>query len=127
MNWFANLSIRWKFQIGFFVVTMVTTIYNRLLASHELQKMIEIAQKDGAPQAAIKAMMDNRAAYHFNSVWESGLEFALQFMLIGLVANLFLRPILKLCESLKAVEGGDLTRGVEITAHDEIGVLQRIF
>ena len=127
MNWFVNLSIRWKFQIGFFVVTMVTTIYNRLLASHELQKMIDLARQDGAPAAAVQAMIENRAAYHFNSVWESGLEFALQFMLIGLVAKLFLKPILKLCGALKAVEQGDLTHGVEITAQDEIGVLQRIF
>ncbi|HEX8962828.1 MAG TPA: methyl-accepting chemotaxis protein [Rhodocyclaceae bacterium] len=127
MNWFTNLSIRWKFQIGFFVVTMVTTIYNRLLASHELQKMIELAQRDGAPATAVQAMIDQRAAYHFNSVWESGLEFMLQFLLIGFVASLFLKPILQLCEALKAVEQGDLTRGVEVTAHDEIGILQRIF
>jgi len=127
MNWFINLSIRWKFQIGFFVVTMVTTIYNRFLASHELQKMIDIARKGNAPEAALAAMMDNRAAYHFNSVWESGLEFALQFMLIGFVAKMFLKPILELCNALKAVEGGDLTRGVTISARDEIGVLQRIF
>jgi methyl-accepting chemotaxis protein len=127
MNWFANLSIRWKFQIGFFVVTMVTTIYNRLLASWELQKMIDIARKDGVPATSIQAMVDNRAAYHFNSVWESGLEFVLQFMLIALVANLFLKPILQLCEALKAVEQGDLTRGVVVTRHDEVGILQRIF
>ncbi|HEX8961395.1 MAG TPA: hypothetical protein VF801_00220, partial [Rhodocyclaceae bacterium] len=122
MNWFANLSIRWKFQVGFFVVTMVTTIYNRLLASHELQKMIELAQRDGAPATAVQAMVDQRAAYHFNSVWESGLEFMLQFLLIGFVASLFLKPILQLCEALKAVEQGDLTRGVAVTCHDEIGV-----
>ena len=127
MNWFVNLSIRWKFQIGFFVVTMVTTIYNRLLASHELQKMIDLARQDGAPSVAVQAMIDNRAAYHFNSVWESGIEFALQFMLIGLVAKIFLKPILELCTALKAVEQGDLTHGVSITARDEIGVLQRIF
>ncbi|WP_145769386.1 methyl-accepting chemotaxis protein [Denitratisoma oestradiolicum] len=122
-----NLSIRWKFQIGFFVVTMVTTIYNRILASHELQKMIDLARQDGAPAAALQAMIENREAYHFNSVWESGIEFALQFMLIGLVAKLFLKPILDLCTALKAVEQGDLTRGVHVTAHDEVGVLQRIF
>jgi methyl-accepting chemotaxis protein len=127
MNWFANLSIRWKFQIGFFIVTMVTTIYNRLLASHELQKMVELAQKDGAPAAAVQAMIDNRSAYHLNSVWESGIEFALQFMLIALVANLFLKPILELCEALKAVEQGDLMHGVQVTRHDEVGILQRIF
>ena len=127
MNWFANLSIRWKFQIGFFVVTMVTTIYNRFLASHELQKMIDIARQGGAPEIALRSMADNRAAYHLHSVWESGLEFALQFMLIGVVAKLFLKPILELCSALRAVESGDLTRGMRITAHDEIGVLQRIF
>ena len=88
MNWFMNLSIRWKFQVGFFVVTMVTTVYNRILASHELQQMIDIARQMGASPAAVQAMIDNRAAYHFNSVWESGIEFALQFMLIGLVAKL---------------------------------------
>ena len=127
MNWFVNLSIRWKFQIGFFVVTMVTTIYNRILASHELQKMIDIARQGGAPEIALRAMADNRAAYHLHSVWESGLEFALQFMLIGFVAKLFLKPILELCNALRAVENGDLTRGVKVTAHDEIGILQRIF
>ncbi|MCX7176933.1 MAG: methyl-accepting chemotaxis protein [Proteobacteria bacterium] len=121
-----KLSIRWKFQLGFFIVTMVTTIYNRLLASHELQQMIDIARQGGAPATAIQAMVENRASYHFNSVWESGLEFAFQFMLIGLVAKLFLKPILNLCEALKVVEAGDLTRGIAITAYDEVGVLQRI-
>jgi len=38
MDWFKNLSIRWKFQLGFFVVTMVTTIYNRMLASTSCRK-----------------------------------------------------------------------------------------
>ena len=121
-----NLSIRWKFQLGFFIVTMVTTIYNRLLASHELQLMIDIARQGGAPTTAIQAMVENRAAYHFNSIWESGIEFAFQFMLIGLVAKLFLKPILNLCDALRVVETGDLTHGITITAYDEVGVLQRI-
>ena len=126
MNWFIKLSIRWKFQLGFFIVTMVTTIFNRLMASHELLTMIEIAQQGGAPDSVIRAMVDNRAAYHFNSVWESGIEFAIQFMLIGFVAKLFLKPILNLCEGLQTVESGDLTRGIAVTAQDEFGVLQRV-
>ena len=68
MNWFIKLSIRWKFQLGFFIVTMVTTIFNRLMASHELLTMIEIA---------------------------------IQFMSIGFVAKLFLKPILNLGEGCK--------------------------
>ena len=127
MNWFLNLSIRWKFQIGFFVVTMVTTIYNRLLATHELQKMIDIARDGGVSEQVIRTLQANKSSYIFNSIWESGLEFAVQFMLIDLVAKMFLKPIAELCDALKAVEKGDLTKGVQVTAHDEIGVLQRIF
>lgn len=126
MNWFLKLSIRWKLQLGFFVVTMVTTIYNRILASYELQKMIDIAQSGGASATIIKAMQENRAAYHFNSVWESSIEFALQFFLIGLVAKMFIKPILELCEAMRAVEKGDLTHGVAMTAQDELGILQRV-
>ncbi|HEY6896343.1 MAG TPA: methyl-accepting chemotaxis protein [Rhodocyclaceae bacterium] len=127
MSWLLGLSIRWKLQLGFFVVTMVTTIYNRLLASHELQKMIEIAQTGGASPDVVARLAENHSAYIFNSFWESGLEFAGQFVLIGLLANAFVRPIQRLCEALQAVEKGDLTQGVQVTAHDEIGVLQRIF
>lgn len=126
MNWFMRLSIRWKLQIGFFVVTMVTTIYNRVLASYELQKMIDIAQSGGAGGAVVQALQENRAAYHFHSVWESGIEFALQFALIGLVAKMFIKPILGLCDAMRAVEKGDLTGGIAVTAQDEMGILQRI-
>jgi len=126
MQWFLNLSIRWKLQLGFFVVTMVTTIYNRLLASWELSKMIDLAREAGAAETLIRALEANRAAYHFNSIWESGLEFAVQFLLIGIVAKIFVRPITELCEALRQVEKGDLTVSVPLSAHDEIGVLQRV-
>ena len=127
MQWLTNLSIRWKLQLGFFVVTMVTTIYSRMLASHELQKMIDIATSGGASPDILNKLSANHSAYIFNSVWESGLEFGVQFVLIGLVATSFVKPIQALCTALQAVEAGDLTQGVATTQHDEIGVLQRIF
>ena len=127
MDWFKNLSIRWKFQLGFFVVTMVTTIFNRLLASHELQKMIDIAQAGGASKEVLTRLADDRSSYILNSFWESGLEFAVQFLVIGLIANAFVRPIQELCHALQAVEKGDLTLGVTVTQYDEVGVMQRIF
>ncbi len=127
MDWFRNLSIRWKFQLAFFVVTMVTTIFNRVLASYELQKMIEIARAGGASPEVLARLTDDRMAYIYNSFWESGLEFAAQFFLIGLIANSFVRPIQELCRALQAVEKGDLTVSVTVTQHDEIGVLQRDF
>ncbi len=127
MDWFRNLSIRWKFQLAFFVVTMVTTIFNRWLGSYELEKMIDIARVGGASAEVITRLAEDRMAYIYNSFWESGLEFAVQFVVIGLIANVFVRPIQELCNALEAVEKGDLTKGVVHTQRDEIGVLQRVF
>jgi methyl-accepting chemotaxis protein len=122
-----SLSIRWKLQLGFFMVTMITTIFNRMLASHELGKMVEITRANGVAQPVVDQLMANHSAYIFNSFWESGIEFAIQFMIIGVLANAFVRPILSLCNALKSVEAGDLTRGVENRSRDEIGVLEKSF
>jgi methyl-accepting chemotaxis protein len=126
-GWFLSLSIRWKLQFGFFLVTMVTTVYNRILASHELGKMIEIARTNGISAQVISQLEASHSAYIFNSFWESGLEFAFQFFLIGMVAGLFVRPIQVLCNALKAVVQGDLTREVKVSSHDEIGMLEVSF
>jgi methyl-accepting chemotaxis protein len=126
-NWYNSLSIRWKLQIGFFMVTMVTTVYNRMLASHELGQMVDIAREGGVAQQVIDKLVQNHNAYIFNSFWESGLEFMLQFALIGFVASLFVKPIQALCYALEKVEKGDLTKGVENTSRDEIGELEKSF
>ncbi|MDO8813416.1 MAG: methyl-accepting chemotaxis protein [Gallionella sp.] len=122
-----SMSIRWKLQFGFFMVTMITTIFNRMLASHELDKMVEITRANGVSKQVVDQLSANHSAYIFNSFWESGIEFAIQFMVIGVLANIFVRPIQSLCKSLKAVEGGDLTKGVENNSRDEIGVLEKSF
>lgn len=127
LNWLLSLSIRWKLQLGFFVVTMITTIYNRMLASHELGKLIDIAKADNVSAQIIQELEANHSAYIFNSFWESGIEFALQFVVIGILASRFVKPIRALCDALKAVEQGDLTKGVPNTSHDEIGQLERHF
>ena len=122
-----SMSIRWKLQFSFFAVTMVTTIFNRMLASHELDKMVEITRSNGVAKPVVDQLSANHSAYIFNSFWESGIEFAIQFMVIGLLANLFVRPIQALCHSLKAVKEGDLTKGVVNTSKDEIGALEISF
>lgn len=127
INWFKALSIRWKLQFGFFMVTMVTTVFNRLLASHELGQMVELARKGGVDRQVISQLEANHNAYIFNSFWESGLEFMLQFILIGFVASLFVKPIKSLCVALKEVEKGDLTREVEHLSRDEMGTLEVSF
>lgn len=127
MRWFLALSIRWKLQIGFFMVTMVTTIFNRLLASSELSKMTEIARLNNVAADVIQQLQANHDAYIFNSFWESGLEFLVQFFIIGLVATVFVRPIKVLCDALKSIQKGDLTQEVRVSSLDEIGTLEKSF
>ncbi|GLQ30552.1 methyl-accepting chemotaxis protein [Litoribrevibacter albus] len=127
MKWFSRLSIRWKLQLGFFVVTMLTTIFNRWMATQELNKAIDTAEEFLAPQDLIDALLAQKESYIFNSIWESGIEFAIQFAVIGLVASIFVRPILELIRGLKAVGKGDLTQSLESTSQDEIGVLVNQF
>ncbi len=126
-NWFLALSMRWKLQLGFFVVTMITTIYNRMLASHELTRMTDIAREGGATPEVIAKLVANHEAYIFNSVWESGIEFALQFLLIGFVASHMVRPIKNLIAALQAMGKGDMTHHVEQSSLDEIGDLEKNF
>ncbi len=124
---FMALSIRWKLQLGFMFVTVITTIYNRVLASNELGKMVNIAKDSGVNNDLIMQLEQSHEAYIFNSVWESGIEFAIQFIVVGMVATIFVRPILNLRDALISVEKGDLTHEVVHESRDEIGVLEGCF
>jgi len=121
MNWFASLSIRWKLQLGFFLVTMFTTIYNRWLATLQLDTAVDTARQHQASDALITALLEQKQAFILHSLWESGLEFVLQFVIIGVVASLFVKPILELIRSLRAASDGDLTQAITTRSHDEIG------
>ncbi len=122
-----SMSIRWKLQLAFFLVTMVTTIFNRFLAAHELQKMIDICRSSGVNQVLINQLTSDRSTYILNSFWESGLEFTIQFFIIGILANYFVHPIQLLCKALDAFAKGDLTKRVQNDALDEMGELAKSF
>ena len=126
-NWFLGLSIRWKLQLGFFAVTMLTTIYNRWIASIELQKMIEIAQQGGVSAQVLQQLQAAYQNFLLHSVWESGIEFVLLFMLIGVLATVFVKPIQALVAALKCVEQGDLKQSLAQSSHDELGQAQKSF
>lgn len=127
MKWFSRLSVRWKLQLGFFLVTMITTVYNRVLAVYELDNMIDIARQGGASLSLIASLEAERQQWIIHAIWESGLEFAVQFVVIGLAARLFVQPILALRDALAAMQKGDLTHAVPATAEDEVGELQVSF
>ena len=127
MSWFSRLSIRWKLQVGFFAVTMITTLYNRWLAAGALGDSVAIAREGGAPATVVEALVAARESFIFNAVWESALELSFQFMIIAVVANIFVRPMRELIDALKEVEAGDLTRHVRISNEDEVGQIGRHF
>ena len=127
MDWWSKLSLRWKLQIGFIAVTAITTLFNRFLAAYELQGMINIAQENGVSADTVALMVASRGAFIFNSIWESAIEFTIQFMVIGFVATLFIKPFRSLIRALRKVEKGDLTIAVETNSQDEVGQLTNHF
>lgn len=127
MDWWSKLSLRWKLQIGFIAVTAITTLFNRFLATHELQEMINIAQQQGVAADTVALMVQSRSDFIFNSIWESAIEFTIQFMVIGFVATLFIKPFRALIRALRKVEKGDLTITVETSSQDEVGQLTSHF
>ena len=127
MDWWSKLGLRWKLQIGFITVTAITTLFNRFLASHELQKMIDIDSNQNVSADTIAMMAQSRSDFIFNSIWESAIEFTIQFMVISFVATLFLKPFKSLIRALRKVEKGDLTIKVKVRNQDEVGQLARHF
>ncbi|MEK7323308.1 MAG: methyl-accepting chemotaxis protein, partial [Pseudomonadota bacterium] len=126
-RWFLALSIQWKLQFGFFLVTMITIVVNRWVGYGELEKLIGIAHVNGASAAMIQQLDQRLNAYVAASVWQSGIEFIILFFVISLLAKLFSRPIKNLCRALEGIEQGDLTRVVENHSLDEIGILEHSF
>ena len=127
LNLIRNLSIRWKFQLGFFAVTMVTTLYNRWLASNALEESVDIARQGGASDAVVQSLETARESFIVHAIWESGIEFVIQFVVIFFVASIFVRPIKNLIDALHEVGKGNLQKKVEVVSRDEIGELGKHF
>jgi len=127
MDWWGKLSLRWKLQIGFFLVTAITTILNRYLAIVELDNFIKIASNNEVAEHVIAQMQEERSRFILNSFWESAIEFVIIFIIIGYVAKLFTKPLQSLIRAFKRVEKGDLTQRVRPKNTDEIGQLATQF
>lgn len=122
-----KLSLRWKLQIGFMAVAMITTIYNRWIAANELDTIIDIVSQNSDDTALLKTLEQEYAVFLTSSIWDTLLQFTIQFFIIAIVARLFVEPIIELIKSLEAVESGDLTKKVQVHSKDEIGQLEQHF
>ncbi|WP_143269406.1 methyl-accepting chemotaxis protein [Mangrovitalea sediminis] len=126
-RFFARLSIRWKLQFAFFAVTMATTLYNRFLESQDLHDLVSLARQHGVAPDTLVILQQHYHSVMTSAIWESSIEFVVQFLLIALLATVMVRPIFGLIASLKSVEKGDFTHAVTVTHEDEFGQLQRQF
>lgn len=126
-KWFLRLSIQWKLQFSFFFVTMLTILINRVIGYGELNAVIETAKANQVPDEVVVELSKHLDAYIVDSFWQSGIEFVLLFVVIGVLANLFVAPIKSLCRALESIEKGDLTVVVENNSLDEMGTLERSF
>ena len=126
-KFWQSLSLQWKLQIGFMAIAMLTTVYNRWLAARELTQYIETVKKFDVNQVLLDELNRQYDNFLANSVWDSLLQFGLQFIVIAIVAKFFVQPILSLIHSLEAVEEGDLTQTVLVHSQDEIGQLESHF
>jgi methyl-accepting chemotaxis protein len=126
-RWFSALSIRWKLQFSFFLVTMVTIVFVRWGGYQELVQLIEIARQSGVAAEVITQLDARLSAYVTSALWQSVLELTALFLVIAILAKRFVAPIESLCGAAKNIEQGDLTQTVETTAKDEIGTLARSF
>lgn len=74
-GWFLALSIQWKLQLGFFLVTMITIVVNRLEGYAELGKFIEIARSSGVSETIVRQLDARLDSYVWrrcgSRVWNS--------------------------------------------------------
>jgi len=124
---FSAISMRWKLQLSFFLVTMITIIINRWVGYGEIDTLINIARNHNVDPAVIQLLEQRLTVYIQDTIWQSSIEFLILFLLIGVLSGFLVKPILALCEALDSVEHGDLTRELQITSGDEVGILEKRF
>ena len=104
MSWFNSLSIRWKLQLSFFLVTMVTIVFVRWGGYQELTKLIEIAKINNVSNEVIEQLDARLSTYATDALWQSAIEFAVLFMVISVLSKYFVGPIEILRNALKDIE-----------------------
>ncbi|MBE9535958.1 MAG: methyl-accepting chemotaxis protein [Proteobacteria bacterium] len=106
---------------------MLTILINRFMGYVEMQEFIEIAKRSGANESTIDHLQARLDVHVVDSIWQSGAEFVVIFIIIGILAKRLVQPIKDLGSALERVDRGDLTVPVDVCSHDEIGSLKQSF
>lgn len=126
-HWFLSIGIRWKLQLTFFLVTMITIVINRWVGYGEIEHVIDLARQQNLPPELINQLEQRLVVYIQDSIWHSAIEFVIIFIVIYLLAGIMVKPIQALITALDGIEHGDLTCSVHEVSRDEIGILERRF
>ena len=124
---FSSINMRWKLQFSFFLVTMITIIINRWVGYGEIETLIDITRDHNIDPAVIQLLEQRLTVYIQDTIWQSSIEFIVLFLIISILSGFLVKPILALCDALDSVEHGNLTRELEITSGDEVGILEKRF
>lgn len=118
---FATLSLKWKIQIAFFSLALITILYNRWLAYDELVLLVEQAKQANVAAELLKNLNAQVDGFVIQAIWQTLVQLILQFVIIGVLANWFVRPVHSLLDGVTLVEEGDLRAHVEQHTQDELG------
>ncbi len=126
-NWFSTLSLRWRIQISFSLLTVVAIVFVRWDGYQHLLQLAEVARQNGVMPDGITQLDAGLTAYVTNALWRSALELAVLFLVISILAKRFVVPIESLCEATKNIGKGDLRQALKPTTNDEVGELAGSF
>ena len=127
VNRILSIGIRWKLQLSFFLVTLVSILFNRWVGYQELNNLVEIGKQHNIDANLVVIFEDRLAVYLSDSLWHSAIQFILVYAVIAFLAGYLVRPILSLCRALESIEHGDMTQAVKNSSLDEVGILEKRF
>lgn len=127
IKFFLSIGMLWKLQAGFFGVALASVIIVRVLSYLEFQEWLTTIEKSGIDQETLNNLNLRLASYIDDSIWQSGLEFLLLFIIVAVAGQMLVNPIRSLCRALKMINSGDLTVKVKQSSYDEIGDLEENF
>lgn len=121
------ISIRWKIQLVFMLVVIGVSLIQEYISLNNLEIQFAVAQSASAPQVVLQSLSIEIENFWVTAFWQLSLILLVVFIVILPISNIVLRPLSRLADAVKTLEGKNLTANVEITAFDEIGRLQNRF
>lgn len=116
-------NLRFKIQLAFFTLAVLTIVYNRWLAYDELLMLVATAEQAAASPALIKQLNEQLDGFIWRTLWQTLAQLLAQFFIIAWIAKWFIKPVYTLLEGIQQVEKGNLTGEIASRTSDEFNEL----